>query len=361
MTQNVQKIAAVEATTRYTPGHLLAPFGWAADAVGVMVEAEPTLLFHLFELDRARMHLIALALAHLNEFSPDIGVFLASGSVRAVSERILGRCPTGIKRALVNLPPRVMPPEDYRRLVELLANRDTAKLLHHARSIDSSKIEALHGLPAPLCSPLMVHALERHDGASGFSDGLRLLVSRGAASSFNALVHELSSVSQPGRLFAKLRDIVEALPLLPNTFPPIQVGGARRLDQPVTIRALAKSWRNCLVSYLNDIDAGTCAVYLWQDSHPPAACSVRKYGRLGWFLEQVKGPQNVDVEPGQLATIRSAFGEVGIPDYSVIAAISGMIREVDMDKTYLTPLEQQQALNELFLINPEAALDLTEV
>jgi hypothetical protein len=76
-----------------------------------MVEAEPTLLFHLIELDRARMHLIVLALAHLNEFSPDIGVFLANGSVRAVSERILGRCPTGIKRALGNLPPRVMPPD----------------------------------------------------------------------------------------------------------------------------------------------------------------------------------------------------------------------------------------------------------
>jgi len=331
MTQNVRKIAAIEATTRYTPGHLLAPFGWAADAVGAMVEAEPTLLFHLFELGRARMHLIALALAHLNEFSPDIGVFLASGSVRAVTERILGRCPTGIKRALNILPPRVMPPVNYRRLVELLANPDTAKLLHHTRSIDSSKIEALHGIPVPLRNPFMVHVLERHEGASGFSDGLRLLVQRGAAPSFDALVHELSTVSQPGQLSAKLRDIVEALPLLPNTFPPIQVGDARRLDQPVTIRALAKSWSNCLASYLNDIDAGTCAVYLWQDSHAPAACSVRKYGRLGWFLEQVKGPQNVDIEPEQLAKIHSAFSEVGIPDSLVIAAINCMIHEAHMD------------------------------
>ena len=147
------KSLSVEATTRYTPGHLLAPFGWAADAVGAMVEAEPTLLFHLFELGRARMHLIALALAHLNEFSPDIGVFLANGSVRAVTERILGRCPTGIKRALNILPSRVMPPENYRCLVELLANPDTAKLLHHTRSIDSSKIEALHGFP-PHCANL---------------------------------------------------------------------------------------------------------------------------------------------------------------------------------------------------------------
>jgi hypothetical protein len=46
MTKDVHKITAVEVATRYTPGHLLAPFGWAADALGAMVEAEPTLPFH---------------------------------------------------------------------------------------------------------------------------------------------------------------------------------------------------------------------------------------------------------------------------------------------------------------------------
>ena len=110
MTQDIHKINTAEATTRYTPGHLLAPFGWAADAVGAMVEAEPTLLFHLFELDRARMHLIALALAHLNEFSPNLGIFLVSGSVRAIIEKILGRNPTGLKRALAVREARITAP-----------------------------------------------------------------------------------------------------------------------------------------------------------------------------------------------------------------------------------------------------------
>ncbi len=57
---------AVHKGTAYAGGHLLAPFGWAADTVASMIEVEPTLLIPLFELDRARMHLIALALAHLN-------------------------------------------------------------------------------------------------------------------------------------------------------------------------------------------------------------------------------------------------------------------------------------------------------
>jgi hypothetical protein len=178
-----------------------------------------------------------------------------------------------------------------------------------------------------------------------------LLVSRGAASSFDTLVHELASASQAGQLFAKLRNIVEGLPLLPNTLPPIQVGEAHRLDQAVTIRSLAKRWRNCLASYLTDIDAGTCAVYLLEDSNTPAACSVRKYGRLGWFLEQVKGPQNADIEPERLAKIRSAFSEVGIPPYVVIAAILNMIMEAETDERHLRHMDREQRARERFMTN----------
>jgi hypothetical protein len=278
--------------------------------------------------------------------------------VRAITEQILGRCPTGIKRALGNLPSRVMTPENYRRLVALLADPDTAKLLHHARSINNSMIETLHGLPAPLRHPFMVDALESRVCAA-FSDGLRLLVSRGAASSFDALVQELSFISQSGQFFTKLKGIVEALPL-PPALPPVQVGEARRLDQPDTIRTLAKNWRNCLVSYLNEIDAGTCAVYLWNDSYAPAACLVRKYSRLGWFLEQVKGPQNVDIEPEQLAKIHSAFANVGIPERRVIIAINSMILEADKDERHLRHIEQRQRANQYFLPDPEV-LDLAAI
>ena len=148
MTQDADKISSVEAPTRCTPGHLLAPFGWAADALAAMVEVKPTLLTHLFGLNRARMHLIALAFAHLNEVSPDLSEFLVCGSVRAITEQVLGHYPIGIKRALDHLPPSVLPPKQYRYLVELLADIKTAKLLHHARCIDSSTIKILHALPA---------------------------------------------------------------------------------------------------------------------------------------------------------------------------------------------------------------------
>jgi hypothetical protein len=298
MTTDIKKTFPLTAIPQFTPGHLLAPFGWAADTVASMVEVEPTLLILLFEFNRARMHLIALALAHLSEVSSGVGAFLFTGSVRVITEQILGRYPNGLKRVLGHLPSSVLAPENYQHLVELLADPGTAKLLHHAQSIDDSTIKILHELPRPLRNSSMLQALKCHDPEYKFSDGLRLLVSRGAASSFDAVVNDLALASQRGSrsLFVKLNHLIENLPL-PITLPPARVGKASRLDQAVAIRSLAKNWHNCLARYVEGIDAGTCAVYFWKDSSAPAVCSVRRHGRLGWFLDQVKGPRNVDIEP----------------------------------------------------------------
>ena len=53
-------------TKPLVPGYLVTPFGWAAQPLAAMIQADPELLTHVFELDRVRMHVIALALAHLD-------------------------------------------------------------------------------------------------------------------------------------------------------------------------------------------------------------------------------------------------------------------------------------------------------
>ena len=137
--------SCAEATPQIKLGHLLAPFGWAADALATMVKAEPKLLIHLFELDSARMHLIALAFAHITDVPPEILLLLLNGPVRETTEQILGHYPSGIKRVLDHLPGEVLAPENYRHLIELLADPTTAKLLHHAQLIDDRTIKTLHG------------------------------------------------------------------------------------------------------------------------------------------------------------------------------------------------------------------------
>src|SRR5450759_3649632 len=54
------------------PGFLLEPLGWVQDRLAKAIETEPTLVELLFELDQSRMHLTALALAHMTgEITPE--------------------------------------------------------------------------------------------------------------------------------------------------------------------------------------------------------------------------------------------------------------------------------------------------
>jgi hypothetical protein len=123
---HVASAASHKRSTTRLPGFLLSPFGWAAEPLAVMVNAERTLLADLFEMSQPRMHLIALALAHLQPpHPPEIGRLLTHGSPRQVLDQVLGHCPVGIRRALHRLPMKALQQQNYRRLVLLLADPDS--------------------------------------------------------------------------------------------------------------------------------------------------------------------------------------------------------------------------------------------
>ena len=304
-------------------GYLLAPFGWAAERLLALAQTEPALLSHLFELPRSRMHAIALALAHIEpDESREFGPLIARASSRQILRQALGSCPVGIGRVLQRLPDAVLKRENYRNLVALLKKPQRAKLF--TDEIDDATIQPLNDLPAALTHFAQFVLDGRIDSLDGFTDALRFLVSRGASRSFDALVADLGSIDHPNQLVAKIKEVVETLPL-PDSIPPTLIGKARRLDRPAELRALGKRWQNCLTHYVPLIDSGSCAIYLWGDQHAPAACLVDRCGRLGWFLDQVKGPRNSDIEPGRLEPIHAAFAKVGIPLSRIVHSIQAML------------------------------------
>jgi hypothetical protein len=215
------QLTSVIFAAQIKPGHLMKPFRWAAIRLAEIVAADPQLLSDLLQIDSPRMHLIALTFAHLNhEATLNLGEMLIRGSVRAVTEKALNFYPTGIKRVLRHLPCSVLDPDNYRRLIQLLAHDNAAHFLRHIDYIDENVIMTFHGLPPALRNICMFQALHFRD--NNFSDGLRFLVSRGAAPSFDALVSELASISQVHQIHSKIRRLVDSWPL-PTKFPPAQV------------------------------------------------------------------------------------------------------------------------------------------
>ena len=301
---------------------LLEPLGWVADRLGPLIDRDPGSLKRLITIEKPKMHLVALALAHMRErIDCEAGIFLLERSQKEILETLLGRQPTGLDRALSHLPDRVLGPRRYRQLVELLNDRVVAKFLHHVASIDEPKIIGLHKLPTVLRRPAILKMCGQIVDLTVFLDGLQLLASR-SGTSFETIAAEIGSLDQPAQIVAHIRCIVERLPL-PTGLPPAQIDDFRRIDCPTEVRALGKKWQNCLADCVYGINEGTYAVYL--SDQWSVVCLVCRYDRMGWFLAQCKGPKNTDVERDRLNQVRAAFARFGIVPVANCEAIRNVL------------------------------------
>ena len=77
--------------------------------MAAIMRADRSLFADLFAIDRSRMHLIALAVAHLSlPVPPEIGPLLVRASARQVLNQVFGQPPVGLRRALSHLPDAVL-------------------------------------------------------------------------------------------------------------------------------------------------------------------------------------------------------------------------------------------------------------
>src|SRR5665647_1178797 len=172
------------------PGFLIEPLGWVQDRLTKAIEVKPNLIELLFDIDHARMHLMALALAHLpNEVIPDLALMLLQGSRNTILNFSLGQRPIGIDRVLSHLPPKVLSAESYRNLIDLLNDPAIARFLHHRASIPEPIITGLHSLPLVLRTAAIMAMFNRIDEMTRFVDGLRILAAR-AGLAFDLLAKE---------------------------------------------------------------------------------------------------------------------------------------------------------------------------
>jgi len=161
----------------------------------------------------------------------------------------------------------------------------------------------------------------------GLHDALRWLGGRGVPGGYEALVADLALRKQPRQLIARLKRLVENLPL-PSAGPPHVVGLNCRLDSPAEVRRIANAWRNCLVTFQHRLDDGRCAVYRCTGPEGPALALVERHGRLGWFLAQVKGPENRDLPAAAQKAIEDRFSEAGVDSVRLVAPLEALINSV---------------------------------
>lgn len=310
-------------TPQRSPGFLFAPFGWAAGGVVKLLEQDAALLADVIHLGRDRMHLIVLALDVTEGLPQPSAQLLFRGSTKEVIDAITPIRPPGLKRIIHQLPKQVLAQTRYRQLLELLQTPQTAKLLHHARNIDGELIAFLADTPAAL-RPVAFSMQHSLHGMQSFTEGLRWLVRQGAAPTLDGLVSRLIDARDPDQMIRAVATFIEGLPV-PDGLPPRYVGQFGRLDTPAIIRELAKDWKNCLARYVSDIEDARVAVYLWEGPGLQAACSVSRHGRFGWFLDEIKGPENCEIDPSHLPAIHKDFEDAGVLRASTIEALEQIL------------------------------------
>jgi hypothetical protein len=303
----------------FRPGFLLGPLGWLNEQLSLRRAPDPGLLSLLFGLEPPAMHMLGIAVAHGCERS--LLITLIRQAPRAIVEQSIGFWPEGLDRLVRALPATALSREQYCAIPNLLSDRTTAKFLQHQQAIDGLMITGLSSLPPILRKQTIFRLFGKLEGMDWFVEGLRFLSIR-AGRPLEEIENELAVLDQVEQVTAKIAQLVEGLSL-PVSLPPPSIGPFFRVDAGGEIRALAKGWHNCLADYVYCVDEGTAAVYLSND--PSAVAFVSRFGRLGWLLRQIKGPNNIDIEPRCLKRHEHAFFEAGIPTSTEVAAIRDLI------------------------------------
>jgi hypothetical protein len=308
------------------PGFLVGPLGWLNEYLATVLTNDRDLLATLFELDPYRMHVLGLGLAHLEPTMPSATIIenLGRRSPKTSLRQILGHWTPGLDRVLTALPDAtVFAAKNYRALIAILDDKAIATHLHHRQAITEPLIAALAELPPALRRPAIFKLFDDIDGMDRFVAGLKFLNDR-AGVAFDTFVEELGALDQTEQVRAKIASLADRLPL-PDRLPAQQIGPFDRVDDSDEIRALAKSWHNCLGEYVHEVNEGTSLIYRSTEDAQPTAALLARVNRLGWALVDLKGPNNVDTDPKIASGHHEAFARAGIPRLADIAAIRSIL------------------------------------
>lgn len=267
-----------------------------------------------FDVEPARRHLINLLAARLPRgpaAEEAAAEALSSWSVRRVLSAYLPAAPVGLAEALRRLDGEGWGPDDYARLLALLAEGgDGAKLLRHAAAITRVMLEIASLLPPAMRRPRIIALLPtvalarlfRRGMEAGFSD---LADPRAAG----ALADRLERSGATDALFAKLLDMFPMEQFSPGPLP-----GADWIVPivgPKAMRAAALRFRNCLTCRIPAALSGSAAYYEVMGAEPAVVEIVLDRRGKRWVFGEMRGHANDALSAGLLAKIQDYLAAHG--------------------------------------------------
>jgi hypothetical protein len=259
----------------------------------------------------ARRHLVCLALA----LGGDEGrVAEALGGRLRDAVRRVADGPAGLERALARLGETAWAAEAYRRLIELLDEREVGKLLRHAEAIDEAPVTRLALLPEPMRRAWKLSGTLTDDGARAVAECAGVIAFRAGPAEADAAAARWAAIETEDALFEAVReDLYPELPAPPHP-------GTARLKPLATkaaLREAGKRFENCLAERVNHAVTGWSVYYEWTGGEG-AIVEIERDAMFGWRLNEAKGRKNAPIAKderaelaAELATLRVYVGRSG--------------------------------------------------
>lgn len=281
-----------------------------ASSLQRMADLESRFLPFLLECDAKKRQLIYFCLERGDAAA--MGSF-AQEAMHLPAKKLLAKyspmAPDGLAQALGKIGARPKSHRFYGKLLEALRRRATAKSIWHAQSITEDLLDAVLGLPPEALSGRLVKFAGRHRRSIIVSEAIHLTEVLLPRHDHEKAIRALSRVGT-GREFGNwVSRWIESA-----DFPSPPWAGTNKIRPLVSaeaIRDAARRYRNCLGDLVRTAVIGESAFYEKVGPHP-AIIEVALRGRLGWFVRDIRGPGNKDIDRDTHAEVLAQFEKAGI-------------------------------------------------
>jgi hypothetical protein len=262
-------------------------------------------------LPAARRHLAALALMHMAaERHARLRALLTAAPLNEVIRFALVRPPRGLARALAHLGEPLAAPDLYRRLLDLLEEREAAAVLHHAAPIDANLLAKLEALPVALRKPRILALTADAHAARTLAEAFDLALRINPRRPERDLALAWARAVDAPRLYRTAIEALKAHRFGAYPPPPAMKRPYRQVTALAALEREALRFRNCVASYVYDIGVDQMAVYV-RDADPVAMIALKR-DLGGWRFAEALGPENAALAEPALRLVAADFAAAGV-------------------------------------------------
>lgn len=267
--------------------------GWFLDSIVSIDAVHPGFVGHVLRGSTERRQVIAAYLASRRTSNIDAreaADFLSGSRHEAILAAAYGEVPRGFRRALARCGPQPFRRDFYRYLHSILraeVRPEMRSLIGSLPSIDPVALKVARILPQQLRTPEIVSSVRKIEHARDLATVYRLFAAHGVPE--DAMTQAL----RRARSWRGLREFARRWSLR-VAFPPHPVPaeeGYRPITTGVELKAVGRTFTNCMATYLLEVLDGRSSFALVRKGEAEAVVHLRLRGG-GWTLEDIYGPDN---------------------------------------------------------------------